>query len=49
MGIMNEHVMGPPKCCETIVLDILIKTRAEELVYHPDFHPVDLEIVERHQ
>ncbi len=43
MGVMKKHVRGHIKCCKTIASDILLKTRAEELVYHPGFHSVDLE------
>ncbi len=49
MGMMKEHVRGTTKCCETIASDILLKTRAEDLVYHPRFHSIDLEIKERDQ
>ena len=49
MGMMKEHVRGPIKCCETIALDVLLKTRAEELVYQPQFRSVDIEMKERDQ
>ena len=44
MGMMKEHVRGPIKCCETIASDVLQKTRAEELVFNPQFKAVDLNI-----
>ena len=44
MGMMNEHGRGPIKCCETIALDMLHITRAEELVHHPAFHVVDVQV-----
>ena len=49
MGMMKEHVRGPIKCCETFALDILLKTRAEELVQNRGFHSVDVEVRQRHQ
>jgi hypothetical protein len=48
MGMMKKHVKGPIKCCETIALDMLHKTRAEELVHHPAFHSVDVQVNQRH-
>ena len=44
MGMMKEHVRGPIKCCETIAADVLIKTRAEELVFNPEFKSVGMDI-----
>ncbi len=49
MGMMKEHVRGPIKCCETIAQDVLLKTRAEELVYHPQFRSVHIKMKERDQ
>ena len=47
MGMMKEHVRGPIKCCETIALDMLHKSRAEELVHHHAFHSVDVQVTQR--
>ena len=45
MGMMKEHVRGPIKCCETLAEDILRIARAEALVYHPHFKPVELDCI----
>lgn len=47
MGMMKEHVRGPIKCCETIAADVLLKTRAEELVFNPGFKAVDMGLKRR--
>ncbi len=47
MGMMKEHVRGPIKFCETIALDMLRKTRAEELVHNLAFHSVNVEVKQR--
>ena len=47
MGMMKEHARGPIKCCETIALDMLHKSRAEELVHHPGFHSVEVQVNQR--
>ena len=41
MGMMKELVRGPIKCCETLAQDMLYKLRAEELLYHAEFNPVE--------
>ena len=42
MGMMKELVRGPIKCCETLAQDMLYQLRAEELLCHPEFRPVEI-------
>ena len=39
--MMKEIVRGPIKCCETLAHAMLYKLRAQELLYHAEFNPVD--------
>jgi hypothetical protein len=41
MGMMKELVCGPINCCETLAQGMLYKLRAEELLYHAEFNPVE--------
>ncbi len=42
MGMIKELVLGPIKCCETLAQDMLYQLRAEELLCHPEFRPVEI-------
>ena len=41
MGMMKELIRGPIKCCETLAQDTLYQFRAEALLHHSEFHPVE--------
>ncbi len=47
MGMMKEHVTGPINVAKIFALDMLHKTRAEELVHHFAFHSVDVQVNQR--
>ena len=47
MGIMEEHVRGSIKCCESLAADICLQTRAKELVFNEHFHPGEVTTTRR--
>ena len=49
MGVMKEHVRGPIKCYETIDANVMSLTRANELVYNPEFQPVNMDNKQRNK
>ncbi len=42
MGMIKEHVRGPIKRCETLSMDIVLNSRAEELSHRKDFKPIEV-------